>query len=177
MTRAAVFLLALGILQMAGDVLRLPALKGIGAATDASPAPKVFSSVRGLETFSTRFEIEWTDTNGGTRVFADPTIGAMSMGRSWRTVRCCKPIHERAPCLIPSPLMLSAETLHFWRNSEFRQRTFQVACRFACRLDLAARRTISRLCCRLHAHEERLDRRAIQRIPVALWFLPSDPLS
>jgi hypothetical protein len=64
MTRAGIFLLALGILQMAGDVLRLPVLKGIGAATDASPAPKVFSSVHGLETFSTRFEIEWTDTNG-----------------------------------------------------------------------------------------------------------------
>jgi hypothetical protein len=49
---------------MAGDVLHLPWLKGIGAATGASPAPKVFSSVRGLETFSTHFVIEWTDTAG-----------------------------------------------------------------------------------------------------------------
>lgn len=49
---------------MAGDVLHLPVLKGIGAATGASPAPKVFSSVRGLETFSTRFFIEWTDSTG-----------------------------------------------------------------------------------------------------------------
>jgi hypothetical protein len=64
MKLAAAFLLVLGLLQMAGDLLRLPALKGIGAATAASPAPKVFSAVRGLETFSTRFTIEWTDRSG-----------------------------------------------------------------------------------------------------------------
>lgn len=64
MSRAGVFLLALGLMQMAGDVLHLPLLKGIGAATGASPAPKVFSSVRGLETFSTLFFIEWTDHIG-----------------------------------------------------------------------------------------------------------------
>jgi hypothetical protein len=59
-------LLALGLAQMAGDVLQLPALKGLAAATQASPAPKVFSSVRGLETYSTRFIIEW-DEGGNTR--------------------------------------------------------------------------------------------------------------
>jgi hypothetical protein len=64
MNRAGIFLLALGLLQMAGDVLHLPLLKGIGAATGASPAPAVFSSVRGLETFSSRFFIEWTDKAG-----------------------------------------------------------------------------------------------------------------
>jgi len=51
-------------MQMAGDILRLPVLKGIGAATNASPAPRVFSSVRGLETFSTTFLIEWKDHSG-----------------------------------------------------------------------------------------------------------------
>jgi hypothetical protein len=71
MNKAAAALLALGLLQMAGDLTEragLPALgrplKGIGAATTASPAPKVFSSVRGLETFSTRFYVEWTDRGG-----------------------------------------------------------------------------------------------------------------
>lgn len=49
---------------MAGDVLRLPAIKALAAATAASPAPKVFSAVRGLETYSTRFFIEWTDKTG-----------------------------------------------------------------------------------------------------------------
>lgn len=59
-------LLALiGFAQMAGDLLHLPALKGIAAATAASPAPKVFSAVGGLETFSTRYFVEWTDATGG----------------------------------------------------------------------------------------------------------------
>jgi len=57
----AVVLLVLGLAQMAGDVLHLPALKGLAAATAASPAPKVFSAVRGLETYSTRFALEWDD--------------------------------------------------------------------------------------------------------------------
>jgi hypothetical protein len=61
---AAAALLVVGLLQMAGDVFHLPALRGIGAATTASPAPRVFSSVRGLETYSTHFFIEWTDRDG-----------------------------------------------------------------------------------------------------------------
>lgn len=57
-------LLTLGLLQMAGDLLGLPALKGFGAATMASPAPKVFCSARGLETFSTEITLAWTDVDG-----------------------------------------------------------------------------------------------------------------
>src|SRR5712691_6455142 len=64
MNKTALVLLAVGLLQMTGDVFDLPALKGIGAATVASPAPKVFSAVRGFETYSTRFFLEWTDTSG-----------------------------------------------------------------------------------------------------------------
>jgi hypothetical protein len=60
----AVILVVLGLSQIAGDLAGLPALKGIAAATGASPAPKVFSSVRGLETYSTRFFIEWNDPAG-----------------------------------------------------------------------------------------------------------------
>jgi len=57
-------LLAVGLMQMIGDLAGLPALKGIGAASVASPAPKVFSSAGGLETYSTRFFLEWVDTSG-----------------------------------------------------------------------------------------------------------------
>jgi hypothetical protein len=64
MRKSVLLLLALGLLQMAGDLLRVPALKGLGAATAASPAPKVFSAARGLETYSSRFFIEWTDAAG-----------------------------------------------------------------------------------------------------------------
>lgn len=53
-----------GFAQMAGDVFHWPALRAVAAATAASPAPKVFSTVKGLETFSTRFFIEWNDTTG-----------------------------------------------------------------------------------------------------------------
>lgn len=65
--KAAFLLLALGLVQMAGDLAGIAALKGIGAASGASPAPKVFSAVRGLETYSTRFFLEWTDAAGAPR--------------------------------------------------------------------------------------------------------------
>ena len=64
MNRAGAFLLVIGLLQMTGDLCGLPALRGIGAATVASPAPKVFSAVRGFETYSTHFFLEWTGHDG-----------------------------------------------------------------------------------------------------------------
>jgi hypothetical protein len=64
MSRASVFLLVIGLLQMIGDLLRVPQVKGLAAATGASPAPRVFSSVNGLETFSSDFYIEWKNRNG-----------------------------------------------------------------------------------------------------------------
>lgn len=51
-------LAVVGFAQMAGDVFHLNAIKAVGAATAASPAPKVFSAVKGLETYSSRFYIE-----------------------------------------------------------------------------------------------------------------------
>lgn len=42
------------------------ALKGLGLASHAAPAPKVFTSAKGLETFSTRFVLEWRDNEGVT---------------------------------------------------------------------------------------------------------------
>ncbi|HZS08240.1 MAG TPA: hypothetical protein VFD58_25625 [Blastocatellia bacterium] len=62
--KAAVLLLVIGLLQMTGDLTGVTALKGIGAATLAAPAPKVFTSVRGLEAYSVRFYLEWTDRGG-----------------------------------------------------------------------------------------------------------------
>ena len=57
-------LLLLGLAQIAGDLAGFATLKGIAAASQASPAPKVFSAVRGLETYSSRFFLEWTDLEG-----------------------------------------------------------------------------------------------------------------
>ncbi len=58
---AAAVLIALGCVQMAGDLSGRPDIKAAGAATQASPAPKVFTSQGGFETFSSRFFIEWRD--------------------------------------------------------------------------------------------------------------------
>ena len=59
-----IFLIVLALAQMVGDVTGLTALRGLAMATAASPAPKVFSAVQGLETYSTRFSIEWRDRAG-----------------------------------------------------------------------------------------------------------------
>ncbi len=64
---AAVLLGALGLMRMAADLAGFGSLAAAAAATGASPAPKVFSSVRGLETYSSRFFVEWTTRAGQTR--------------------------------------------------------------------------------------------------------------
>ena len=55
---APLFLVILGVAQMIGDVTQFIPLKAVAAATGASPAPKVFSAVQGLETYSTRFFLD-----------------------------------------------------------------------------------------------------------------------
>jgi hypothetical protein len=78
---AAGFLLVLGLAQMAGDLLHLEALKGVAAVTNASPAPKVFSAVKGLETYSTRFFLEWSDRDGVEHSLPiTPEVGARLRG-------------------------------------------------------------------------------------------------
>jgi len=62
--KAAAALVALGLLQMTGDVLGIPALQGLALATAASPAPRVFTSFGGFEPFSTRFFLEWRARSG-----------------------------------------------------------------------------------------------------------------
>jgi hypothetical protein len=59
--KRAIFLVILGVAQMLGDLTGVLPLKAIAAATGASPAPKVFSAVQGLETYSTRFFLEADD--------------------------------------------------------------------------------------------------------------------
>ncbi len=70
MRAAAALLLVVGLLQVAGEMSGIAPLVGLAAATGASPAPKVFSAVRGLETYSTRFSLEWTDPGGRVRSLA-----------------------------------------------------------------------------------------------------------
>jgi hypothetical protein len=72
----AIFLAILGLAQMAGDLTGLLPLRAVAAATGASPAPKVFSAVRGLETYSTRFFLE----SGGRRIELTPEVYARMRG-------------------------------------------------------------------------------------------------
>jgi hypothetical protein len=58
------FLVGLGSLQMVGDVLGLPQLKGFAAATQVSPAMKVFTAHQGYETHAARFSLHWKDEAG-----------------------------------------------------------------------------------------------------------------
>lgn len=73
---AAVLLVILGVAQMAGDLTGVVALKALAAATGASPAPKVFSAVNGLETYSTRFFLDL----GHERVELTPEVYARIRG-------------------------------------------------------------------------------------------------
>ena len=61
---APAFLIMVGTLQMIGDLTGATTLKGIGAASAASPAPKVFTAHEGFETYSGRFFVSWTDREG-----------------------------------------------------------------------------------------------------------------
>lgn len=63
----ALLLGAAGSLQMVGDLTGLKAIKGLGAATVASPLPKVFSDVRGLETFASDFSLSFQLLDGNPR--------------------------------------------------------------------------------------------------------------
>ena len=60
----AALLVAIGCLQMIGDLSGQTAVKAIGAALHASPAPKVFTAQNGFETYSSRFYIDWQDPAG-----------------------------------------------------------------------------------------------------------------
>lgn len=53
-----------GLLQIGGHLVGVKALKGIGAATAASPFPKVFSDVDGLETFASDFVLHYKLKSG-----------------------------------------------------------------------------------------------------------------
>jgi hypothetical protein len=48
---------------MLGDALRIPSLKGVGAASAIAPCPKVFCDTRGLEAFASDFRLRF-ETNG-----------------------------------------------------------------------------------------------------------------
>ena len=65
-----ILLVSVGSLQMIGDLIGWSLVKGIGAASHASPAPKVFTAQEGYETFSSSFFIDWIDDSGQLQTLA-----------------------------------------------------------------------------------------------------------
>lgn len=56
---ACVFIFCVGMFQMVGYIAGVDVLRGLGAASTISPFPKVFSDADGLETFASKFTIEF----------------------------------------------------------------------------------------------------------------------
>lgn len=67
----AALLIAIGCAQMTADLFGLQTVKAVAAATGASPAMKVFTSVNGFETFASRFYLQWRNPQGE-RAGTDP---------------------------------------------------------------------------------------------------------
>ena len=65
-------LLMVGFLQLAGSLVQVPMIRGLGAATAASPAPRVFTTVRGFEAFSSGFELRFTEHGVARRIPITP---------------------------------------------------------------------------------------------------------
>jgi len=68
------FLVGLGCLQMAGDVLGLPRMKAFAAAMQVAPAMKVFTAHEGYETHAARFGLRWHDQTGAHQLAITPGV-------------------------------------------------------------------------------------------------------
>ena len=77
-TVAAVMLTSLGCVQMMGDLTHSKVLKALGAASQASPAPKVFTAHEGFETFSSCRALITAET---------PTVRPCLMALCYRLIR------------------------------------------------------------------------------------------
>ena len=111
----AVALLVLGLCQMTGDLLKLPWLKGLGTVSVASPAPKVFSSAKGFETFSATFSLAWRDVHGAPHTLViDHTIyprlkGPYNRRNVWGAALAYGPVLATTPATLS---MFHAVTRH-----------------------------------------------------------------
>lgn len=58
-----ILLIAVGCLQFAGYIIKKPILRGLGIAYSVAPLPTVFSTINGVEGFTTMHTIYYTDAN------------------------------------------------------------------------------------------------------------------
>lgn len=77
----AATLVGIGCMQLTGDLLGNQTLKGLGALSHASPAPKVFTTQNGYETYSPKFTITAVDADGNnTSLALTPQVNALVRG-------------------------------------------------------------------------------------------------
>ncbi|MCY3821310.1 MAG: hypothetical protein OXH52_18475 [Gammaproteobacteria bacterium] len=77
----ATMIVCIGCMQMAGDIFDLPVVKALGAASHMSPAPKVFTTQNGFETFSSSFVLHaWDEKHGVTVLRLTPEVNALVRG-------------------------------------------------------------------------------------------------
>lgn len=77
----AATLVGIGCMQLTGDLLGNPGLKGLGALSHASPAPKVFTTQNGYETYSPKFTITAVTSAGtGSSLLLTPEVNAQVRG-------------------------------------------------------------------------------------------------
>jgi sterol desaturase/sphingolipid hydroxylase (fatty acid hydroxylase superfamily) len=73
-------LVVVGTLAMVGDRVGSETLYGLGLATGASPAPKVFTAREGLEGFSSTYTLAWDEPTGPRAVVLTPDLYARLEG-------------------------------------------------------------------------------------------------
>lgn len=73
---AVLLLGGLAVLAPIANLLDIAPLKGLAAATGASPAMKVFTSHDGYETFSPRFHLDWTSAGERRSLTLTPDVYA-----------------------------------------------------------------------------------------------------
>jgi len=106
-TLVAAGLLLLGLAHMIGHLTDLRPLRALAAATNASPAPKVFSAVSGLETFSTAFYLDWREPDGqrrSRRITAemyDRLLGPYNRRNVYGAVLAYGPVISQDPATAP----------------------------------------------------------------------------
>lgn len=99
----AAFLIGVGCMQMFGDVFGVPVLKAFGAATGASPAPKVFTAQNGFETYANKFYLEWRDAAGDKKMELTPEIYSNMRG-PYNRRNAYGAVFSYAPVLDSNPL-------------------------------------------------------------------------
>lgn len=102
MRTSVALLLMLGLLRMAGDAFGSFELFGLGFASAASPAPKVFTVVGDMEPFANRFAVAWTEGEATVEVPLTPEVYG-KLGGPYNRRNAYGAVLAAAPALLENP--------------------------------------------------------------------------